>query len=62
MINLGFLRYLSFYLYNLMQTNINSDTIRHLKVYVDQVINNPKHELNKYINFGALNKKIIRKK
>ena len=62
MINLGFLRYLSFYLYNLMQTNINSDTIRHLKVYVDQVINNPKHELNKYINFGALNKKIIIKK
>ena len=61
MINLGFLRYLSFYLYNLMQTNTNSDTIRHLKVYIDQVINNPKHELNKYINFGALNKKIIKK-
>ena len=60
-INLGFLKYLSYDFYELMQSKINNEQIRHLKIYVDQVINNPKLELNNFINFGALNKKIIKK-
>ena len=60
-INLGFLKFLSYAFYELMQSKISSEQIKHLKVYIDQVINNPKIELNKYINFGALNKKIIKK-
>lgn len=59
--NSGFLKYLSYDFYELMQSMTNSEQIKHLKIYVDQVINNPKLELNKYINFGALNKKIIKK-
>ena len=61
MINLGFLKYLSFAFYNKMQSYTNNEQIKHLKIYIDQVINNPKLELNKYLNFGALNKKIIKK-
>ena len=60
-INSGFLKYLSYDFYELMQSTTNSEQIKHLKIYIDQVINNPKLELNKYINFGALNKKIIKK-
>ena len=60
-INLGFLKYLSCTFYNLMQLYINNEQIKHLKIYVDQVINNPKLELNNFTNFGALNKKIIKK-
>ena len=56
--NSGFLKYLSFSLYNMMQSNINNEQIKHLKIYIDHVINNPKLELNNYTNFGALNKKI----
>ena len=59
--NSGFLKYLSFSLYNMMQSNINNEQIKHLKIYIDHVINNPKLELNNYTNFGALNKKIIKK-
>ena len=61
MINLGFLKYLSFSFYNKMQSYTNNEQIKHLKIYIDQVINNPKLELNKYLNFTALNKKIIKK-
>ena len=61
MINLGFLKYLSFGFYDKMQSYTNNEEIKHLKIYIDQVINNPRLELNKYLNFGALNKKIIKK-
>ena len=61
MINLGFLKYLSYSFYVKMQSNVNNEQIKHLKIYIDQVINNPKLELNKYLNFGALYKKIIKK-
>ena len=46
-INLGFLKFLSYAFYELMQSKISSEQIKHLKVYIDQVINNPKIELNK---------------
>ena len=46
-INIGFLKYLSFDFYNMMQSTANNEEFRHLKVYIDQVINNPKVELNK---------------
>ena len=62
MINLGFLKYLSFGFYDKMQLYTNNEEIKHLKIYIDQVINNPRLELNKYLNFGALNKKINNKK
>ena len=55
-INSGFLKYLSYDFYELMQSTTNSELIKHLKIYIDQVINNPKLELNKYINFGARKK------
>jgi len=58
MINLGFLKYLSFGFYDKMQLYTSNEEIKHLKIYIDQVINNPRLELNKYLNFGALNKKI----
>ena len=58
MINLGFLKYLSFGFYDKMQSYTSNEEIKHLKIYIDQVINNPRLELNKYLNFGALNKKI----
>ena len=60
-INLGFLKFLSYAFYKLMQSKESNEQVKHLKVYIDQVINNPKLELNKYINFGALNKKINKK-
>ena len=60
-INLGFLKFLSYTFYKLMQSKESNEQVKHLKVYIDQVINNPKLELNKYINFGALNKKINKK-
>ena len=60
-INIGFLKYLSFDFYNMMQSTANNEKFRHLKVYIDQVINNPKVELNKCLNVGAFNKKIIKK-
>ena len=62
MINLGFLKYLSFGFYDKMQSYTSNEEIKHLKIYIDQVINNPRLELNKYLNFGALNKKINNKK
>ena len=62
MINLGFLKYLSFGFYDKMQLYTSNEEIKHLKIYIDQVINNPRLELNKYLNFGALNKKINNKK
>lgn len=60
-LNSGFLKYLSYAFYNIMQSITNNESIKHLKIYVDQVINNPKLEINKYINIGASNKKIIKK-
>ena len=57
MINLGFLKYLSFGFYDKMQSYTSNEEIKHLKIYIDQVINNPRLELNKYLNFGVIIKK-----
>ena len=45
-LNSGFLKYLSYAFYNIMQSITNNESIKHLKIYVDQVINNPKLEIN----------------
>ena len=55
-INIGFLKYLSFTIYNFESLFINKEQINNLKIYIDQAINNPRRELNNYLN-GAFNKK-----
>ena len=60
-INLGFLKYLSFTCYNFESSLfINKEQINNLKIYIDQTINNPRRELNNYLN-GAFNKKNYKK-
>ena len=55
-INLDFLRYLSFTIYNFESLFINQEQMNKLKIFIDQAINNPRRELNNYLN-GAFNKK-----
>ena len=55
-INFGFLKYLSFTCYNFKSIFMNKEEMNNLIIYIDQVINNPKHALNNYLN-GAFNKK-----
>ena len=59
-INLGFLKYLSFTFYNFKTLFTNNEQMNQLKIYIDQAINNPRHELNNYLN-GAFNKKCYKK-
>ena len=55
-INIGFLKFLSFTCYNFECLFMNKEQMNNLKIYIDQTINNPRRELNNYLN-GALNKK-----
>lgn len=59
-IHLGFLKYLSFTIYNFESFFVNKEQINNLKIYIDQAINNPRRELNNYLN-GAFNKKNYKK-
>ena len=58
--NIGFLKYLSFTCYNFECLLMNKEQMNNLKTYIDQTINNPRRELNNYLN-GALNKKNYKK-
>ena len=59
-INLGILKFLSFTCYNFESLFMNKDQMNNLKIYIDQVINNPKLEINNYLK-GAMNKKNYKK-
>ena len=59
-INIGFLKFLSFTCYNFECLFMNKEQMNNLKIYIDQTINNPRRELNNYLN-GALNKKNYKK-
>jgi len=59
-INIGFLKYLLVLLFNLESKFNKNEYIKQLKIYINQVINNPRSSLNNYLN-GALNKKNYKK-
>lgn len=59
-INIGFLKYLLVLLFNLESVFNKNEYIKQLKIYINQVINNPRSSLNNYLN-GALNKKNYKK-
>ena len=59
-INLGILKFLSFTCYNFESLFMNKEQMNNLKIYIDQVINNPKLEINNYLK-GAMNKKNYKK-
>ena len=49
-INFGFLRYISLIIYNFESLLINKEQMNNLKIYIDQAINNPRREINNYLN------------
>jgi len=59
-INIGFLKYLLVLLFNLESVFNKNEYIKQLKIYINQVINNPRGSLNNYLN-GAFNKKNYKK-
>ena len=59
-INFGILKFLSFTCYNFESLFMNKEQMNNLKIYIDQTINNPKLEINNYLN-GAMNKKNYKK-
>ena len=60
-INISFLKFLSFTFYNFETESFkNNKHMNQLKIYIDQVINNPRRELNNYLN-AAFNKKSYKK-
>jgi hypothetical protein len=59
-INIGFLKYLLVLLFNLESKFNKNEYIKQLKIYINQVINNPRSSLNNYL-YGALNKKNYKK-
>ena len=54
------MKYLSFTIYNFESFFVNKEQINNLKIYIDQAINNPRRELNNYLN-SAFNKKNYKK-
>jgi len=59
-INISFLKFLSFTFYNFGTSFKNNEHMNQLKIYIDQAINNPRRELNNYLN-AAYNKKSFKK-
>ena len=59
-INIGFLKYLLVLLFNLESKFNKNEYIKQLKIYINQVINNPRSSLNNYL-YGAFNKKNYKK-
>jgi len=59
-INISFLKFLSFTFYNFGTSFKNNEHMNQLKIYIDQAINNPRRELNNYLN-AAYNKKCFKK-
>ena len=59
-INIGFLKYLLVLLFNFESIFNKNEYIKQLKIYINQIINNPRSSLNNYI-CGALNKKNYKK-
>ena len=55
-INFGFLKFLSFTCYNFKSIFESKEEINNLIIYIDQVINDPRHEIYNFFN-GAFNKK-----
>ena len=58
-INLSFLRYLSILFYNFESNFDKNEIIKHINIYINQSINNPKCALNIYLN-GAFDKKFYK--
>ena len=59
-INISFLKFLSFTFYNFGTSFKNNEHMNQLKIYIDQAINNPRRELNNYLN-AAYSKKSFKK-
>jgi hypothetical protein len=59
-INISFLKFLSFTFYNFGTSFKNNEHMNQLKIYIDQAINNPRRELNNYLN-AVFNKKCFKK-
>jgi hypothetical protein len=59
-INISFLKFLSFTFYNFGTSFKNNEYMNQLKIYIDQAINNPRRELNNYLN-AVFNKKCFKK-
>ena len=55
-INFGFLKFLSFTCYNFKSIFESKEEMNNLIIYIDQAINDPRHEIYNYLN-GAFNKK-----
>jgi hypothetical protein len=54
------LKFLSFTFYNFGTSFKNNEYMNQLKIYIDQAINNPRRELNNYLN-ASFNKKCFKK-